>query len=199
MDTINQIKELLKDRDPMPLGVENSAWLHAAVLMPLFKDETGYKVLFTKRTDKVEHHKGQISFPGGAVDDVDESLEETALRESYEEIGLLKKDIHILGQLDDTTTAVSDFIVHPFVGYIPYPYDFKINPKEVDRIITVPFDVFLFDQSPYKRDKAEFEDYVYKGTSYYYNGDVIWGATARITENFVNIVGDKLSLSNGEN
>ncbi|MBN1848611.1 MAG: CoA pyrophosphatase [Deltaproteobacteria bacterium] len=199
MDTIRKIREILIGREPKPIEGGYGAFIHAAVLMPLFHDETGYKILFTKRTDKVEHHKRQISFPGGAVDNGDGSLQETALRESHEEIGLLRDDVQILGPLDQTTTFGSDFVVHPFVGYIPYPYDFTINPKEVDRIITVPLDVFLSDQAIYKRDRAEFEDYVYQGTSYYYNGDVIWGATARIMENFIHIVGDKLRLSNSRN
>ena len=167
MNIINQIRTLLQERTPKSLPENTSIHVHAAVLMPIFRDETGYKVLFTKRTDKVEHHKGQISFPGGAVEKEDRSLEETALRETYEEIGLLKKDIRILGPLDDTYTFGTDFIVHPFVGEIPYPYDVTINPKEVDRIITIPLDIFLYDHLPYKRDRADFEDYVYEGTSYY--------------------------------
>jgi 8-oxo-dGTP pyrophosphatase MutT (NUDIX family) len=199
MGIINHIHDILNERSPRSIHEAKPTSVHAAVLMPLFQDETGYKVLFTKRTNKVEHHKGQISFPGGTVENQDRSLEDTALRETFEEIGLLRDDIHVLGQLDDTSTVVSDFIVHPFVGEIPYPYDFAINPKEVDRIITVPFEVFLFDHLPYKRDRAEIEDYVYEGTSYYYDGDIIWGATARIMENFINIVGDKLRLSIGTN
>jgi 8-oxo-dGTP pyrophosphatase MutT (NUDIX family) len=199
MNIIKQIQDILNKRSPRSIHGENPHSVHAAVLMPLFQDETGYKVLFTKRSNKVEHHKGQISFPGGAVEEEDRSLEDTALRETFEEIGLLKDDIHVLGQLDDTSTVVSDFIVHPFVGQIPYPYDFTINPKEVDRIITVPFEVFLFDHPPYKRDRAAIEDYVYEGTSYYYDGDIIWGATARIMENFIKIVGDKIRLSIGTN
>ena len=197
MSIIDQIQDLLKKRNPRSIHRAKPTSVHAAVLMPLFQDKAGYKVLFTKRTNKVEHHKGQISFPGGAVEEQDRSLEDTALRETFEEIGLLRDDIHILGQLDDTSTVVSDFIVHPFVGQIPYPYEFTINPKEVDRIITVPFEVFLFDHSPYKRDRAEIENYVYEGTSYYYDGDIIWGATDRIMENFIKIVGDKLRLSIG--
>lgn len=194
VNIIKQIEELLRSRIPRPIEDGQSSYIHAAVLIPLFKDDTEYMVLFTERTNKVEHHKGQISFPGGAVDKDDQSWEETALRESQEEIGLLKKDVRVLGQIDDTLTVVSDFIIHPFVGQIPYPYDFTVNPEEVERIITIPLRAFLGDHTLYKRDRAEFEDFTYEGTSYYYNGVIIWGATARIMENFIGILGGRLGL-----
>ncbi|MGD9041987.1 MAG: CoA pyrophosphatase, partial [Desulfobacteraceae bacterium] len=134
-------------------------------------------------------------FPGGGVEEQDGSLEETALREAHEEIGLLNKDVEILGQLDDTTTVVSNFVVHPFLGRIPYPYDFKINPLEVKRIIEVPLRVFLSDDPKYKRDSAEFEGVTYQSAAYVYRGDVIWGATARIIDGFVDVFKGKLDLS----
>jgi 8-oxo-dGTP pyrophosphatase MutT (NUDIX family) len=188
------IKETLNSRTPERIQNQNSGSLHAAVLIPLFSDNGEYKILFTKRSTHVKTHKGQISFPGGVVEETDRSLQETALREAYEEIGLLKEDVKILGQADDTNTVVSDFVVHSFVGVIPYPYDFTISPDEVDRIIEVPFKVFLDNDPQYRQNSAEFEGVTYPGSAFKYKGDVIWGATARILENLVEILEGRIDL-----
>jgi 8-oxo-dGTP pyrophosphatase MutT (NUDIX family) len=193
-DLCEIIREVLSSRPPKRIPDEKSQYIHAAVLFPLFSVNGEYRVLFTQRTHTVENHKGQISFPGGAVEAEDGSLEETALREAHEEIGLLSKDVEILGQLDDMTTVTSNFIVHPFVGLIPYPYDFKINAEEVDRLIEVPFKIFLSGDPKYKRDSAEFEGVTYPTPAYLYRGDLIWGATARIMESFVEIFKGELDL-----
>ncbi len=194
MSIIKQIEDILEGRIPRPIDDRQSSYIDAAVLIPLFANETEYMILFTERTDKVEHHKGQISFPGGVVEKDDQSWEETALREAYEEIGLLKNDVRILGQIDDALTVVSDFVIHPFVGQIPHPYNFRLNTKEVERIITIPLRAFLDDHTSHKRDRAQFGDFTYEGTSYYYKDVIIWGATARIMENFIHILGRRLGL-----
>ena len=142
----------------------------------------------------MEHHKGQISFPGGTVDKEDGTFEETALREAFEEIGLLREDVTILGRIDDTRTVVSNFIIHPFVGLIPHPYNFRINPEEVKRLIEVPFEVFLINRSTDKMSDIEHEGVTFQSLTYLYNGEVIWGATARIIKNFIEIIGEKLDL-----
>ncbi|MDB9822642.1 CoA pyrophosphatase [Deltaproteobacteria bacterium] len=189
MDALKAIKKTLKHRIPATVKTSVSHYMHASVLIPLFMENGGYKVLFTERSYNVEHHKGQISFPGGAVDEKDNSLEETALRESYEEIGLLAEDVEILGQIDDVPTVTSRFIIHPFVGQIPSHYSFKINPGEVESIITVPLR-FFFD----KKDHAHLDGLTYHGTTYEYQNHIIWGATAIIMENFISLAGDNLCL-----
>ena len=189
------IKETLSTRSHTPVQDRNSSCIHAAVLIPLFRDKDGkHKILFTERTDRVEHHKGQISFPGGTVDKEDGTFEETALREAFEEIGLLREDVTILGRIDDTRTVVSNFIIHPFVGLIPHPYNFRINPEEVKRLIEVPFEVFLINRSTDKMSDIEHEGVTFQSLTYLYNGEVIWGATARIIKNFIEIIGEKLDL-----
>ena len=142
----------------------------------------------------MEHHKGQISFPGGAVDREDGSFEETALREAFEEIGLLREDVTILGRIDDTLTVVSNFIIHPFVGLIPHPYNFRINSGEVKRLIEVPLELFLTNSSTDKMSNVDYEGTTYQSLTYLYNGEVIWGATARIMKNFIEIIGERLNL-----
>jgi 8-oxo-dGTP pyrophosphatase MutT (NUDIX family) len=192
------IKDVLNSRRHRVIQDVNGGYTRAAVLIPLFQKDSEYQVLFTKRTHKVENHRGQISFPGGRVDEGDGSLQETALREANEEIGLLREDVTILGQIDDATTLSSNFIIHSFVGLIPYPYNFRINPQEVKRLIQVPFRVFLGDSPLHDSDDTvEYEGARYRTPTYTFQGDVIWGATARIMEDFLRILGEKLALPTG--
>ena len=178
------------------MSIESSegSYRHSAVLIPLFEANGEHRILFTKRTYKVEAHKGQISFPGGAVDKEDGSLEETALREAYEEIGLHREDVTVLGRTDDAVTMTSSYIVHPFVGLIPYPYDFRISPREVASLIEVPFRVFLPDGAGDNILPIRYEGGTYESLSYVYEGEVIWGATARIMKNFIQLLGENLGL-----
>lgn len=149
----------------------------AAVLVPLFNDGKEYHVLLTQRSDDVLLHKGQISFPGGKPHKTDANLLDTALRESWEEIGLKPKDAQIIGELDDTPTKVTGFIISPFVALIPYPYEFIKNPRETTEILFVPLSVLMdnsnFNQEPMDNDGIPNYTYEYKGR-------IIWGATARI-------------------
>ena len=184
------IRDVLNTRTPRVIEDRQSLYRHAAVLIPLFKAHDEYRVLFTKRTNRVEEHKGQISFPGGAVDDGDVSLQETALREAYEEIGLRKEDVVVLGQTDDTLTLASNFVIHPFVGLIPHPYGFRINGEEVKRLIEVPLRVFLVENSADRMDDVQYGGNTYHSLVFPYDGEVIWGATARSMENFVEILGE---------
>jgi len=173
---------------PDPAG----SYKHASVLIPLAIEKGRCNVILTKRTDTVEHHKGQISFPGGRVDDGDKSLEDTALREAEEEIGLARDDVKILGRIDDALTMVSNFIIHPFVGMIPPEYRFVLSRAEVERIVKVPLDLFftqMQDNYPF-----DFEGTVFTTPALVYGRDVIWGATARIMKNFVAVFDGKLPL-----
>ncbi len=179
------IKEVLQAREPQMIEDKDRLSRHAAVLIPMFKQDDEYRILFTKRTNTVEAHKGQISFPGGRVDERDGSLLETALREAYEEVGLQSRDVMILGRMDDMRTVASNYIVHPFVGFIPHPYSFKINTDEVAKLITVPLRIFLDGSSTIP---VNYQGNIYHGLAYTYGGEVIWGATARIMQNLVDIL-----------
>jgi 8-oxo-dGTP pyrophosphatase MutT (NUDIX family) len=185
------IREALKSRTPQIIENKDSLLRHAAVLIPLFQDGDGYKILFTQRTQKVEAHKGQISFPGGRIDEEDRTLLETALREAYEEVGIRRKDVTVLGRIDDMRTVASNYIVHPFVGLIPSSYSFVISKDEVERLITVPFRIFFENGSVMP---VNYEGRLYEGLAYTYDGEVIWGATARIMNNLVGIVKEKMDL-----
>jgi len=196
-DLFEIIKDTLESRPHVRVRDREAAYTEASVLIPLFRDNGKYKVLFTKRTDQVETHKGQISFPGGAKDEEDGSIRETALREAYEEIGLIEKDVTILGRTDETLTFVSNFVIHPFVGYIPHPYNFNLSREEVERIINVPLDVFFVEKSQRKQETFKHNGKTFQTPSYNYKGNIIWGATARIMENFIDIIWEKLGLPAG--
>jgi 8-oxo-dGTP pyrophosphatase MutT (NUDIX family) len=194
IDLFQIIREILNSRSPNRVRSEQPKYKRAAVLIPFFEEAGDYKILFTKRTNRVEHHKGQISFPGGSVDEEDDTVVETVLREAREEIGLQKNDVEILGRIDDALTIVTDFIIHPFVGMIRYPYDFTINEAEVKRLIKVPLSVFHPEISQKKAYTVEFEGATFETLAYEYKGDFIWGATARIMDNLMDIIGHKLPL-----
>jgi 8-oxo-dGTP pyrophosphatase MutT (NUDIX family) len=188
------IRDLLNSRPREAIEEHGTSFRRAAVLIPLFKTASEYRILFTKRTDTVDAHKGQISFPGGKIEDEDASPLETALREADEEIGLSRKDVTVLGQMDDAHTLSSNYIVHPFVGLIPYPYDFKTSVQEVRELIEVPFQVFLSGDSAGENTPVVYEGVTYQSLAYCYRGEVIWGATARIMRNLVDLVKRKLNL-----
>ena len=169
----------------------------AAVLLPVYYKNGEYHILFTKRTEKVMTHKGQISFPGGVSEEGDTSLVDTALRECEEEIGLTSDQVEILGELDDITTETTGYIISPFVGLIPYPYQFKVNGEEIEEIIEVPISALLDRNYLHLENKVK-EDKIVNLYSYHYQGRVIWGATARILKQFLDIfiqvIGDKNRL-----
>jgi len=158
----------------------------AGVLVLLFENAGEYSILFTKRTDRVEHHKGEISFPGGAYDEEDKTVEFTALRETHEEIGVRIQDVEILGKLDDMVTR-SNFAVTPFVGMIPYPYDFKISELEVAELLEVPIS-HLLDVKNLVQESRIYNSVSHVVQSYKYKDHVIFGATAMMLRQFLDLV-----------
>lgn len=185
------IRETLSSRTPKLIHDAPSHYRHAGVLIPLLAENGMHRVLFTKRTDIVEHHKGQISFPGGAADAEDKSIEETVIREAYEEIGLPEEDVEILGRVDDTLTLESSFVVHPFVGLIHSRNNFVISKKEVERIIKVPWNSLISSNMDERTCSVERAGVVYQTPAFEYDGDVIWGATANMMQNFIDILNHK--------
>lgn len=157
------------------------------MLMPLYEDGEGLHVLLTRRSDALPQHKGQISFPGGGQHPDDPDLLATALRECKEEVGLRPDDVEIVGELDDTVTVTSNFVVAPFVGFIPYPYSFRVNPAEIIELIPVSLsllsDPSRFKEERWDRDGAKVPVYFYMIGSH-----VIWGLTARILKQFLEAV-----------
>lgn len=187
------ISQTLNGRQPKTVDKDRArGFRHAGVLLPLLEAEGICKVLFTERTHQVEHHKGQISFPGGAVEADDASIEATVLRETHEEIGLLPKDVHILGRLDDALTLASNFVVHPLVGMVASLKELAVNPAEVEKVITVPLAHFVTREN--RRSSVKYEGVTYETLAYECGDHLIWGATARMVENFMQIMGPKFCL-----
>jgi 8-oxo-dGTP pyrophosphatase MutT (NUDIX family) len=155
----------------------------AAVLVPLAMVQDEWHLLFTRRTDKVESHKGQVSFPGGACDEGETTPEETALREADEEVGINPKDVRVLGRLSQLIT-ISSYRVTPVVGIVPFPYAYRIGTSEVARVFTIPL-LWLANRKNYwefslKESERSLIAY------HPYEGELLWGATARMTVNFLN-------------
>ncbi|MBW2000033.1 MAG: CoA pyrophosphatase [Deltaproteobacteria bacterium] len=184
---LEDLREILALRPPRLLsGEENSGLVRAGVVVPLFDLQGTPHVLLIRRSMKVPHHKGQISFPGGRMEPQDASLEETALREAQEEIGLKSRDVELLGRIDDARTVSSGFLIQPVVGIIPHPYPFILNPAEVAGLLAAPLEHF----GPFPPPNPAIHDQgkMYPGPTYIYRGEVIWGATARILMNLARII-----------
>jgi len=173
---MEDVAERLRRREPPASERALEAPRRAGVLVPLFVRDGGLWVVLTRRTDTVEHHRGQISFPGGGEEPEDESLLDTALRETEEEIGVSADDVRYLGELSPIVT-VTDFYVAPYVGAIPQPYTFQPEAAEIAEVIEVPIAALL--------DPAILERRMFPGRPepvlfYHHGRHEIWGATARI-------------------
>jgi 8-oxo-dGTP pyrophosphatase MutT (NUDIX family) len=181
----SHIRRVLSARTPISQSLPEG-FRRAAVLIPLVPAAEGAALLFTMRSELVERHKGQISFPGGTLEN-GENLKNAALREAYEEVGIPPDDVEILGGLDDEETAVSGFLISPFVGQIPYPIRLRPSPEEVRALLLVPLRVFMDPANcwgeVWERDSRRSVIYFYRA-----GRDVIWGATGRIIAHFLDVV-----------
>jgi 8-oxo-dGTP pyrophosphatase MutT (NUDIX family) len=162
----------------------------AAVLLPLvwWKDE--WHLVFTRRTEVVEHHKGQVSFPGGGCNEGEINPEQTALREAEEEIGLSAGDVRLLGRLNEVLT-ITRFRVTPVVGVMPWPYEVRLEPAEVERVFTIPL-LWLAQPENWEEQQATPAGMPrpFLVISYHpYDGEILWGASARMTHNFLSVLG----------
>jgi 8-oxo-dGTP pyrophosphatase MutT (NUDIX family) len=171
-----------------PEYIEGETLARAAVLLPLYETGGELHVLFTRRSELVEHHKGQISFPGGAYDATDPDLAFTAVRETWEEIGVAMDHVRILGQLDEMIT-ISNFLVRPFVGHITQlgPYPFVHSEIEVAEILEVPFR-HLRDELNVVAEPRIYQGREIMAYSYRWGDHLIWGATARILRQFLDLL-----------
>lgn len=153
----------------------------AAVLIGLVERAEGLQVLFTRRTDHLQHHPGQISFPGGHVEAGDRDAQAAALRETHEEIGVAPERIEVLGRLDDYVTRTG-FHVTPVVGLIRPPFDLIPDPHEVAEVFEVPLDFFL-DPANHLRHTRDYQGAPRSFYAMPYGDYYIWGATAGMLVN----------------
>lgn len=153
----------------------------AAVLIPLV-DRGEWQVLLTKRTDHLHHHAGQVSFPGGRADSVDQSPLHTALRETEEEVGIHRELIEVAGVIEPFLT-VTDFNVIPIVGFVDPTFTLKIDEFEVAEVFEVPLSI-LTDRSAYEQKEIFWQGENRLYWELMYNGYQIWGATAAMLYTF---------------
>ena len=153
----------------------------AAVLVPLIDRSGQVQVLFTQRTAHLDDHAGQISFPGGRVEAGDASREQTALRETEEEIGLASGSVAVIGRLPDYEIP-SGFRITPVVGWIEPPFALKPDPFEVAAVFEAPLDYFL-EAAHYQRREFRFRGRHRHYIAIPFEGRYIWGATAGMLYN----------------
>ena len=181
-----ETKRILTDRTLQ--AAAGHGMVPAAVLLALYQADGDFRVVLQKRSEWVEHHKGEISFPGGMVDPGDRSRLDAALREAHEEMGIAPDDVEVLGQLDDTPT-ITRFMITTFVGAIPSPYTFSPSAAEVEGVLQVPLS-HLRDPSSRRAEARVADGRLVSMPTFVHNGHVIFGATARILDQFLELTGD---------
>jgi len=183
--TIEHIRDVLSQYQRLIISEVNPDVTRAAVLIPLFPLNGELHVLLTQRTEDVETHKGQISFPGGVYDVSDTSLIETALRETEEEVGIPKSCIEVIGEIDDLLTPFK-FCITPVVGYLSELPNVHPNPSEVAEVFYVPISFFANSangwQETVTRNGKTFPVWFFQYKHY-----LIWGATAGLIKKLVDI------------
>jgi 8-oxo-dGTP pyrophosphatase MutT (NUDIX family) len=180
-----KIREVLDRRSRQT--VERDGLAPAAVLLPLLLRPDGVHILFTKRSEQVPHHKGQISFPGGMVQPSDLTRLDAALREADEEIGLHADAVEVLGTLDDIETVVTRFVITPFVGLIRSPRTYAPDGTEIERVIEIPLSTLL-DLKNFRVEYWEQEGRRRPISIFTCEGEIIWGITAAILKQLLDLV-----------
>ena len=160
----------------------------AAVMALLIPQNDEWNLTLIKRPKHPRDlHSGQISFPGGGIEDGDQSFEECAVRETYEEIGIPPGEINIIGSLTKLYVYASNNLVYPFVGYVRQPIKLNIDPKEVERVIHVPIS-YISNPSIIKLKKLKVRGYTLPEVPYYdIYGEVLWGATAMMISELIHL------------
>jgi 8-oxo-dGTP pyrophosphatase MutT (NUDIX family) len=187
-DLSTQLKRAL-DEYPEIVQPKGST-LPAAVLILLYRQGDLWHILFTRRTQTVASHQGQVSFPGGHIEAHDKGPVEAALREAREEIGIRPMDVTLLGSLKPLLSG-TNFMITPIVGIMPWPYPLHPNREEVARIFGVPLKWLADPANLDAKYSPESKDWLPASYSFNYQDEVIWGVTARIIFSLL----DKLAIS----
>jgi len=178
-------RAVLGDLDPRLEAPPGPDLVPASVLV-LLERGPGYRMVFTRRTTTVDHHKGEVSFAGGMRDPEDADARATALREAWEELGLDPAGVTVLGELDELVTVTS-FLVTPVVGVVDPDLVFQPNRDEVEHVLRVPM-THLRDRAQWFEDDRTWRGKVHRLRSCRVGEDIIWGATSRMLQNFLAVV-----------
>lgn len=169
----------------------------ASVLIPLFRRDNNWHLLFIRRSDNEnDRHSGQVAFPGGRRDPVDRDAGAVAVREAHEEIGLDPAHVTVVHQLSEYHT-LSDYVITPVVAIVPWPYQYQPQQSEVGRIFSIPLAWIADEQNVQLRDRAVSRQSDRRASQlkvvYFdkYDGEVLWGATARMTISFLKCLRDR--------
>ena len=155
----------------------------AGVLIPVIERPEGLSLLLTQRAAELKHHAGQVSFPGGRMEEHDEDIEVTALRETFEEVGIAEQDITVIGYLRPMPT-ITGYAVTPVVGLVNAAAEFELDRTEVEYVFEVPL-AFLLDPRNKKMVTRDVEGRSATLAEFLYDGERIWGATAFIILEFI--------------
>ena len=183
---ISRNKRNINDLSRDQLLTSGKKYISAAILFPLIQRNNDLNVILTRRPEEMMHHPGQVCFPGGKYNSNDKNMENCAKREAKEEIGIEKKCINILGELDHCFTGTG-FKIAPIVALINNNYIPKVNKREVSEVFEVPLNYFLdFENrkiisNVYKGKNYSFYEYLWKDKK-------VWGSTAKIIVNFCDIL-----------
>jgi 8-oxo-dGTP pyrophosphatase MutT (NUDIX family) len=180
--TPEQLREVLLSPEESAAMDAVGGRIAAAVLIPLYLDRGNLHAVFTKRREDLSHHAGEISFPGGRQDFPDEDLRLTALREAEEEIGLPPKEVEMVGALPPVGTFVTNYKIHPFVGVIKPGHAWTPQPTEVEVILELSLPDLI---AGYEMKRLVRKGVPFKTPTYTVDGNLIWGATARIVEHLL--------------
>lgn len=161
----------------------------AAVLIPLLRIDHDWQILFTRRNANLPEHSGQVAFPGGRTDPQDHTPEVTALRETWEETGIRPSDVQILGRLPKFLT-ITNYLVTPVVGQIPWPYPLQPAQEEVSRIFTIPLKWLADPENHEERQRSLPAPFAPISVIYFkeFDGEILWGASARFTLTLLSIL-----------
>jgi 8-oxo-dGTP pyrophosphatase MutT (NUDIX family) len=181
---LGRLGELLAKRPAME--IEAPKLKRAAVLIPIVRHAAGgWALLFTRRSDQLQAHSGQIAFPGGGVE-AGETLAAAVVREAQEEVGIPSAAVRLIGRLDDLITN-SGFLVAPFVGVIEERIDYVLQESEVVEVFEVPLDALLNPAQPQVR-YVTFRNRRFPAYFYPYDRFEIWGLTGRVLKSFLDLV-----------
>jgi 8-oxo-dGTP pyrophosphatase MutT (NUDIX family) len=159
----------------------------SSVLLLLFPEDDQLYICLTKRPSSMKHHPGQISFPGGKVEKYDDSALGAALREASEEVGIDPASVEILGKLSDLYVEVSQFAIQPFLAWADVKPSFNVNYDEVDALILLPLDL-LMEENIISETELETVTGRLPIKYFPFNNEMIWGATAMILSELVEIL-----------